>query len=343
MDRKLSISTWNIAAINNNPFEYWVTFPDEVYNKFMQGVERFLSTATEDFLVNTVFSDAMFSELIDMLECCKFEGLDLLKARWGEDLSQRRAVSDFLRDKSIGEKRLTSMPDRTTNTIHLSDGSRIMRPSVINAYDGCLLTSVSVWWTEWKRFMFLTKVQIFNAKKNDQSKPQFVYSLIEPIRGSKYPAITADEEAIGVPLQILCLAILDSIFIHIVNRVSSSSWENIRKEICQSLVRGKDDRVCQIIARHYEGTDVFFLQEAGSALIRKARQDAALSAKFALLLPNRLDAQRDQNSLILVHRSRFNEASCVDVTQQVVYNCIYINVWLYSLSLTIYTYISLWT
>ncbi len=149
MDRKLSIATWNIAAINNNPFEYWITFPDEIYNKFMFGVEQFLSMPSEDFRVNTAFTEAMFSELLDLLEDCKFAGLERLKSRWIEDLSQRRAITDFLKDKSIGDKRLTSMPDRTTNTILLSDGSRIMRPSVINAYDGCLLTSAEVWWTEW--------------------------------------------------------------------------------------------------------------------------------------------------------------------------------------------------
>ncbi len=77
-----------------------------------------------------------------------------------------------------------------------------------------------VWRTEWTRFMFLTKVQIFKAKKEDQSK--CVYSLIEPIRRSKYPAITPDEEVMGAPLEILCLAILDSIFFHVGNRVVNS-------------------------------------------------------------------------------------------------------------------------
>ena len=28
----LRVATWNIAAINNNPFEYWITHDDADYN-----------------------------------------------------------------------------------------------------------------------------------------------------------------------------------------------------------------------------------------------------------------------------------------------------------------------
>lgn len=30
----LNIVTWNIAAVNNNPFEYWVTHHDPGYNRY---------------------------------------------------------------------------------------------------------------------------------------------------------------------------------------------------------------------------------------------------------------------------------------------------------------------
>jgi hypothetical protein len=34
--------TWNIAAINNNPFEYWITNKDPNYNKIMDDVSVFI-------------------------------------------------------------------------------------------------------------------------------------------------------------------------------------------------------------------------------------------------------------------------------------------------------------
>ena len=38
----LRVATWNIAAINNNPFEYWITHDDADYNVLMEGVQSFI-------------------------------------------------------------------------------------------------------------------------------------------------------------------------------------------------------------------------------------------------------------------------------------------------------------
>ena len=41
--RRLSVTTWNIAAINNNPFEYWITTKENpAYEKLMIDIENFL-------------------------------------------------------------------------------------------------------------------------------------------------------------------------------------------------------------------------------------------------------------------------------------------------------------
>ena len=40
--RGLRVVTWNVAAINNNPFEYWITHEDAAYNKLMADVESFI-------------------------------------------------------------------------------------------------------------------------------------------------------------------------------------------------------------------------------------------------------------------------------------------------------------
>ena len=34
----LRVATWNIAAINNNPFEYWITHDDADYNRLGLGL-----------------------------------------------------------------------------------------------------------------------------------------------------------------------------------------------------------------------------------------------------------------------------------------------------------------
>ena len=165
--------------------------------------------------------------------------------------------------------------------------------------------------------MFHTLITIYSPKKKIEPRPQLVCSLIEPIRRSKYPAITPEEEAMGSSLQILCLAILDSIFVHIANLAAQTSWESIRRNLCKALIKEKEQQVCRILERSYGDQDVIFIQEAAAALVQQVSRQTELSAKFFLLVPAKLDSKRDQNSLIFVARGRFEESSSIDVTAHV--------------------------
>ena len=39
--KDLRAVTWNVAAVNNNPFEYWITHDDPAYNTLIDGVQVF--------------------------------------------------------------------------------------------------------------------------------------------------------------------------------------------------------------------------------------------------------------------------------------------------------------
>ena len=41
-DGMLRVATWNVAAINNNPFEYVITHDDPAYNQLMLDVESLI-------------------------------------------------------------------------------------------------------------------------------------------------------------------------------------------------------------------------------------------------------------------------------------------------------------
>jgi hypothetical protein len=64
---KLHITTWNIAAINNNPSEYLITYEgNPAYDELMVKVDKFLEIpGDQDVPVSQVFTDAMFTELLD--------------------------------------------------------------------------------------------------------------------------------------------------------------------------------------------------------------------------------------------------------------------------------------
>ena len=62
-------ASWNVAAINNNPFEFWVHCPDEQYNEFMNRVEDIMQTTDKDFNIIDIFTDERFNDLEE--EMCR--------------------------------------------------------------------------------------------------------------------------------------------------------------------------------------------------------------------------------------------------------------------------------
>eukprot|EP00605_Chrysophyceae_sp_TOSAG23-4_P001004 GSChrysophyteH1.ASY1.ANO1.1105.1 assembled CDS len=168
LDDRIHSVTWNMAAINNNPFEYWITNDDPAYNELMKSVSKQIESPdsrTEDVKVGEIFTTEMLDALIGkMKEKTDWEGID----------DTRKIFSGFLTDPVLGKKRLISMTDRVTNTIQLANGHVATRPTVINCYESQDLNSIEAWWGKWLFFMF------------DENK---------------YPAISASEEIISKPLQ----------------------------------------------------------------------------------------------------------------------------------------------
>ena len=150
-ERSLRVATWNIAAVNNNPFEYFITHDDPAYNKLMRDFEAFVEEPGDlDVTVSEVVDDAMFLELKDLMIHEGFDKVEETAEYWKSNLKGRKIVSGFLKDAAIGSKRLCSMPDRVTNTINvLGSDEPVCRPTVINMYAGDLST-LDMWYQQWE-------------------------------------------------------------------------------------------------------------------------------------------------------------------------------------------------
>ena len=309
----LRVATWNIAAINNNPFEYWITHEDKAYNKLMADVQKFVDNpGDKDIPVSDVFTQGMFDQLKAALlnePGASQDFVSQVEQMWENDYKSRKIVSGFLKDPTIGSKRLASMPDRVTNTIGLASGSMIYRPTVINCFQGYLGSTVD-WWEQWKEFMFETK-NIFKAGEDSRT----VSSLLVKIKKSKYPAITTQEETISIPLQTLAAAIFDSILVHMMNIVGPDTWQPLRKEICAALNLKKMARTQEILERAYADVDVVFLQEVSAKFIRDVRS-SILQDRYHILAPAKLN-RRDQNSVVMLRREIFYGADVEDATADV--------------------------
>ena len=301
-EKALTVATWNVAAINNNPFEYWIHSEDESYNKLMADVQAFISEpGDKDVRVKEVFTDAMWDELKAKMKGAGWAGVDDVDDLWQDDYRRRKIVSGFLKDAELGSKRLASMPDRVTNTIRSTDGKK-MRPTVINCYEQ-EFSSLEDWWTQWKTFIFDSEIN---------GKP--VYGLLQPIKRSKYPAISMAEEAVSLPLQTLAGAIFDAILVHMMNSVAPDTWQPLRTTLCEALNRKKDSRTLDILDQKYSDADLIFVQEAASSFVAAAKAHS-LGEKYEIIAPASLDPKRDQNSLVLVKKG-FGSFAEVDVLSE---------------------------
>jgi hypothetical protein len=328
----LQAATWNMAAINNNPFEYWITYDkDDTYEKIMTDVAKFIKNPGDlDIAVERVFTPAMYEELAVGMKAKGVSDADMEKVSviWNTDFKDRKIITGFLTDSVLGKKRLTSMPDRVTNTITGVDASgqatSILRPTVINCYEGADLSDKDAWWAAWRKFVFEQSV---STSSGGDVTTKEVFQLFDRIKHSKYPTLTEEEEAISVPLQVVSIAIFDSILVHIMNHIAPTKWQPLRQEMCENLNRKKNQISQSILTDQYSGSDVIFLQEVSKTFVNLIR-DVPVSSEgddkgrldrfFHVYAPSSMadgSNSRDQNSVILLRKHRYPAA--MDVTEEV--------------------------
>lgn len=287
----------------------WLSIPEETaYEKLMVDVEKFIDNPGEkDVKVSEVFTEAMFEKLDKRLVEV---GWKSMRTYWEDDFSKRTIVSGFLKDKTLGSKRLASMPDRYTNLINTSDGKTAFRPTIISMYEGDL-GSQEKWWSAWEAFMFDTTLLVDNDKKP-------VWSLLKPIKKAKYKDITEQEEADSLPLSTMCCAIMDAIFVHTMNSVSTPDvWQPLKRKLVDSLSKRKVENTLKILQRKYLESDIITLQEVSLAMIEKARKMDKLGDDYVIVAPKELDAIRDQNSVIFLKKTTFPHGSLGEITDEV--------------------------
>ena len=250
------------------------------------------------------------------LKSLGWNGLKDVEHMWASDFQNRKIISQFIKDGLLGKKRLMSLPDRITNTINTADGKTVYRPTTINCYDG-QLTSLDDWFNKWIDFMFHTKIRVQSRKNDHEITLETVpANMLIPIKQSKYPAITKEEEAISLPLQVLSCLIFDAIQYFMLNKLAPDTWQPLRNELCEKLNRNKIKRSIEILEKSYSDSDVMFLQEVAGKFIDDAMK-SKLSEDYYIKYPVRLNRDRDQNSIILLKKSSYFE-SVTEVTDEIV-------------------------
>lgn len=311
-DRKIHALTWNISSVNNNPFEYWLTYGDPSYIKTMKSVSDFiLNPGLSDVKIKEIFTDVMFYNLLQEMKLIGWTGMEETVNAWENEYKNRKIISEFITDTLLGKKRLVSMADRVTNSITTANEGIVARPTVINCFSGDLST-ISQWWSQWKEFMFHKEILI---KKKDIDSKLKIYQLINPIQRAKYPAITEQEEKISKLLQTLNLAIFDCILVHMMNAIAFNEWQLIRKHICDKLIHKKLNRTLEILETTYQDATVIFLQEVASSFSQSSK-NRKISTLYEIYSSSAMDYERDQNSYILLKINKYQ--NIIEITTKVI-------------------------
>lgn len=288
----VSVITWNVSGINNNPFEFHTDFGDEGLNKSFATITDKAKECIEGSTqtVKEVFTEDLYSNKL----------LPAIKNRFAEETSAVKTmedfwleicdekVSSFFKHSLVEEKRLFSWPDRYIN---MPEGEK--RPTVINTYSFDNINNLNDWWSKWEKFMF----------EDTFSKGKGAVSLLKP---NKYLEGDKGES----PLQILALALYDSILYNVLEN-TETNWKDIKNKICNSGMVNPDKKVqkAKEILMHTDlAADIVFLQEVG----KDYAGDNWQLDQYIHASPETIGAQ---NSLILLKKSVYE--SCQPITQEV--------------------------
>eukprot|EP00457_Paulinella_chromatophora_P001270 gb/GEZN01001272.1/.p1 GENE.gb/GEZN01001272.1/~~gb/GEZN01001272.1/.p1 ORF type:complete len:971 (-),score=160.49 gb/GEZN01001272.1/:211-3123(-) len=305
----IKVLTWNLAAINNNPFEYHIDSPDPSYLKVMSAYQDFIENpGARDIPIDQVFTEQYYNQLMITMGKFDLEGVEEVGEIWRKDWKTRKIITGFIKDSDIENKRFVSMPDRITSSINTVNGP-VNRPAVTNAYDGRIDT-IPEWWEAWKEFMFVRGLRL-GSKQGSSKRP---YELLRLIRQPKYP-LSKEEERISLPLQIMSLAIYDAIQVHIMNTVAPDSWRPLKTQLLNTMVNKKMPRLMEILSHTYADYDLICLQEVATTFIDTITEK--MGKDYFTVCPEDMVESRDQNTVLLLKSSRFDQSSLQEVTDKV--------------------------
>jgi hypothetical protein len=268
-DTDITVATFNVSAINRNPLEFHLlpsSLPPAVAAKLTAvttKAEAFLRDPDNAAKLGDIFPVEWARELAALCAADKRLGIDpgalQAAAKHFDTFLAKPAVSGFFCNGALAAKRMTAWPDRFTNTIvdaPAASGAKVVfcRPSVINGYDRPLVDGGS-WWAAWKTFMFDTTIEAATGKRP--------VDLLRPLTHAKYEAVTPEEEAMSLPLQVFMLAAFDAFMVRLsLLGQRPSDFSEAKAALAKMLVDNKAARLRDIIYKTImPGCSVIGLQE----------------------------------------------------------------------------------
>ena len=175
------------------------------------------------------------------------------------------------------------------------------------------------WFRRWVAYVFDAR-----ATSADGASRSMI-ELMVPIKRAKYPAISEEEEALGIPLQVFYLAAFDGAWVRFAALAAGSfdAWQDIRASLVDDLVTHKFSRTVDVVEKILLSADegsaleVCFMQEVGASLVDALRARAGVRNSCEVLCPKDMDVKRDQNSIVIVSKAFVKGAPVVETTSDI--------------------------
>lgn len=293
----ISVLTWNVSSINQNPFEYYVEYGNDSFNNLMKGVDRITGDNVPqevDVPLSEIFPKTLVDNICQLIRGQGWSGEANVRKLYNS-VGNTPVITGILKDKTLGDKRLMSWPDRFTNTVN-TDGTMFYRSSPINA--SLVPHTIEGWWGQWCPHMGLHM------------------DRLKPLKKSRYPALTDEEETHSMAYQLFWLAVFDRIQIHIMDN-ASTKWRSIKKVLVETFIKNKDVNVAKLLKNVHGDTDIFCLQEVSANTNWVLKQ--AFSDTHTSVAAPKATWTRGQTSIVMYNKTRFTFEK--DVTADVLKLC----------------------
>lgn len=275
----LRVATWNVAGVNNNPFDFWMP-SNANHTNLMKAFENELAS---ERTVNEYFTQDMYNYLKDnIFGNVKENTISILDNTY--ETFGAMTLKDLSTNKDITKSRVFSYPDRATASI---------RPTAV---DFDLSRGVAEWYKEWVSVMEEQGLNAIDKLNQGKNKRTTKY-------GDSYKFKSNEIDA-DVEIQLLSLAMLDTIFFKILSSIPNA--QNIKADVIAALKNDKVSVVKNILDDLANASDIIFLQEVDAGKI-----NLLTPTGFSSIVPKSIRSI-PQDSVILYRTGLFSAATNID-------------------------------
>ncbi|KAL1511136.1 hypothetical protein AB1Y20_005955 [Prymnesium parvum] len=323
----LRVVKWNVGSLDSSPFGYRPESRSsnggkrKTLSKLLRRVQTVLDAPRHhDVPVLSIFTPQMWAELKKELRVRGFRGINYTDRLYKTDLSQRWALSGFIKDSGLADKQLISMADEVTSRIPIFNGrgdafvKYMYRPSAASCYQGNLSSLTAAWWPSWKDFMFSRHASTRGAAAKRTVAP---LERLQVLQSNKYPSIKLREEVASRALQALTLAIFDSTLLYLLQALfSTEEWREPRQQACRTLIEARDTKANNILSSSYSNAEVLLLQEISMEAVASLRH-STIRTTHTIVIPGSLQPLQVQTVAVLMKKTVFEASSVVEHTSAV--------------------------